>query len=100
MMTIHPTHRVRSFELMKTYTLRICFEDGTQQTIDFAGILEGELYGPLRDPELFNEVEIDPVAMTLIWPNGADFDPAILHDWPQHEVEFRAAARRWALLPR
>jgi hypothetical protein len=28
-------------------------------------------------------------------PNGADFDPATLHDWPQIEADFVALARSW-----
>ena len=35
---------------------------------------------------------------TLAWPNGADFDPATLHDWPAHEQAFRELARRWDLV--
>jgi hypothetical protein len=54
------------------------------------------LYGPLRDLELFNQVRIDSEAHTLVWPNGADFDPATLHDWPEYASEFRELARRWA----
>ena len=94
----HPIHCVRSFDIVGGYTIRVCFEDCTQQTIDFEPILEGELYGPLRDPEVFRQVQIDPLAHTLVWPNGADFDPATLHDWPQHKAEFHAAAKRWAVV--
>jgi hypothetical protein len=32
-------------------------------------------------------VKLDLEANTLIWPNGADFDPAILHDWPQRSAD-------------
>jgi len=92
----HAIHRVRSFEIVSAYTLCVRFEDGTEQTIDFEPILAGELYGPLRDPALFNQVAIDTDAHTLVWPNGADFDPATLHDWPACELEFRELARRWA----
>lgn len=91
----HAIHEVRSFEVVAQYILRICFEDGTAQTIDFRPILAGEIYGPLQDPALFNRVEIDPEARTLVWPNGADFDPATLHDWPEYEREMREMARRW-----
>ena len=45
--------------------------------------------------ELFNQVRIDPEVETLVWPNGADFDPATLHEWPANEQAFRELARRW-----
>jgi len=92
---IHAIHRVGSFETVAPYTLRVRFEDGAEQTIDFLPVLAGELYGPLRNLELFNQVRIDPEVKTLVWPNGADFDPATLHDWPQNEAAFRELARRW-----
>ncbi len=63
--------------------------------INFEPILAGELYGPLRDPKMFDRVRLDPEVRTLVWPNGADFDPAILHDWPKHLRAFAMAARRW-----
>jgi hypothetical protein len=47
----------------------------------------------LRDPEFFAQVRIDSEAHTLVWPNGADFDPANLHDWPLVVEELTARAR-------
>lgn len=91
----HPIYRVRSFDHVAPYTLRVCFDDNTEQTINFHQILAGELYGPLRDIALFNQVRIDPEVHTLLWPNGADFDPATLHDWPSNEQALRELARRW-----
>ena len=93
----HPIHRVTSVEVLGGCRLRIGFDDGSSREIDFQPILEGELYGPLRDVELFARVKVDPEVPTLVWPNGADFDPAILHDWPEHEEAMRSLARRWAL---
>lgn len=91
----HPIHRVLSFDIIAPYTLSIRFDDNTRQTVDFQPVLAGELYGPLRDLDLFNQVRIDREAATLTWPNGADFDPATLHDWPSNEQAFRDLARRW-----
>ncbi len=31
----------------------------------------------------------------LVWPNGADFDPARLHDWPDRVDALAALARTW-----
>ncbi|MEK6405503.1 MAG: DUF2442 domain-containing protein [Acidobacteriota bacterium] len=52
---------------------------------------------PLRDVALFNQVRIDPEVHTLVWPNDADFDPATLHDWPDHIKALTTLARRWEL---
>lgn len=87
--------RVTSLEIAGEHTLRVAFDDGTNQTIDFRPILVGELYGPLRDIALFNQVRIDPEVHTLVWPNGADFDPATLHYWPQHSAAWGARAKQW-----
>ena len=94
---IHPIYRVVSCTIVAPYTLRVTFDDMTTQVIDFSSMLAGELYGPLRDISLFNQVQIDPEVQTLVWPNGADFDPATLHDWPEHLESLKALARRWAL---
>jgi hypothetical protein len=90
----HRVYRVRSFEIVAPYTLRVLFDDHSELTIDLRPILAGELYGPLRNLELFNQVRIDPEVQTLTWPNGADFDPATLHDWPIHQRAFEERARR------
>ena len=94
----HPIYRVISFEIQAPYTLRVCFDDDTEQTIEFQAILEGELFGPLRDVSLFNQVRIDPEVHTLVWPNGADFDPATLHDWSEHLSELERMSKRWSLV--
>lgn len=91
----HPIYRVRSVEVVAPFTLQLRFDDGIERRIDFSSILAGELYGPLRDVALFNQVRLDPEVHTIIWPNGADFDPATLHDWPSHEAAFRELAQRW-----
>jgi len=95
----HPIHRVQSFEIQNPYTLRVRFDDQTEQTIDFKPVLAGELFGPLRDLALFNQVRLDPAIHTLAWPNGADFDPATLHDWPRYAQELAARAKQWELSP-
>ncbi len=93
----HCIYRVQSFEIVAPFTLCIAFDDGITQTINFKPILVGKLYGQLTDLSLFNQVIIDPEVHTLVWPNGADFDPAALHDWTQHKDELIERARHWEL---
>ena len=63
---LHPIHRVCSFEIVDAYTLRVRFDDNTEQVINFQPVLAGELYGPLRDLSVFNRVQIDPEVHTLV----------------------------------
>lgn len=91
----HAIHRVESFRIVGPYTLHLKFDDGVEQTIDFRPVLEGDLYGPLQGLDLFDRVRIDAEVHTLVWPNGADFDPAKLHDWPGLLPAMRSRAQRW-----
>ena len=91
----HPIYQVCAVEVVRPYTLRVQFTDDTEQTINLKPVLAGELYGPLLDLQLFNRVSIDPEVKTIVWPNGADFDPATLHDWPVYQDAFAARAREW-----
>ena len=91
----HPIYRVESFSVVASHTLSVRFDDGTSRRIDFTPILHGELFGPLRDLHLFEQVKVDPEVHTLVWPNGADFDPATLHDWPEQADEVSAAVEQW-----
>lgn len=92
---VHPIYHILSFEITGAYTIMIRFNDNTSQVIDFLPVLAGDLYGPLRDLSLFNKVRLDPEVHTLVWPNGADFDPATLHDWQHVAGELIDRARRW-----
>jgi Protein of unknown function (DUF2442) len=91
----HKIYRVVSFEKVTPFTLRVHFDDGVSQLIDFRPVLKGELYGPLQDLSLFDQVQIDSEVHTLFWPNGADFDPAILHNWPESGHGLKALAEKW-----
>jgi hypothetical protein len=95
----HAIYKVESFRIEGPYTLRVCFDDKSEQVINFRPVLAGSMYRPLRDQAVFEQVGIDPEAHTLVWPNGADFDPATLHEWPTYEAALIARAARWELSP-
>ncbi len=89
----HRICKVISVEVAGPHRIRVGFDDGLVRDIDFRPVLAGEMLAPLRNSEMFNQVRIDPEAHTLVWPTGADFDPAMLHDWPEYAV----ALTKWAL---
>lgn len=91
----HPIYHIMEFEITAPYTLRIKFDDNTEQTINFEPVLHGEIYSPLRDLSVFDQVRLDPEVRILVWPNDADFDPADLHDWPEISKEFIKHAQKW-----
>ena len=91
----HLMCRVQRFEIVGPHTLRVGFDDDSEQTIDFGLVLRGQLYGPLRDPAFFAQVTLDPEIHTLVWPNGADFDPETLHEWPRCKSAFIGMASHW-----
>jgi hypothetical protein len=86
---------VKSFAIVGPYTLKVGFDDGLCREINFRPILQGELYGPLRDLRLFEQVRLDAEVHTLVWPNGADFDPTTLHNWPSQNDEVAGAVEHW-----
>ncbi len=91
-------HDVTGFEFIQDYVLRVRFDDGTEQEIDFEPILFGPLFAPLRDLRLFGQVRLDHDLGTLIWPTGADIDPTVLRDWPDH-VDAIVARRKKRFMP-
>ena len=90
----HPIFRIEEFRQISTFELWIRFDDGSERTVDFSRVLSGPLYGPLADPHVFSGAVLDNEIGTITWPNGADFDPMILHDWPTWEERFIEANHR------
>jgi hypothetical protein len=91
----HEIYTISDFEVVAPYTLRIRFNDNSAKVINFEPMLRGELYGPLRDPDFFNQVRLDTESGTLVWPNEADFDPATLHDWDRVGEAMIVMASSW-----
>jgi hypothetical protein len=74
------TARIRTVEPLEGFVLRVGFDDGTVREIDLEAELWGPVFEPLRhEPQLFRQVRVDEVLGTIVWPNGADLDPDVLH---------------------
>jgi hypothetical protein len=71
--------RITAVEPLHGYTLRIGFSDGSSRDVDLEPELWGPMFEPLRDPDEFRKVTVDPELGTIVWPNGADLDPDVLH---------------------
>jgi Protein of unknown function (DUF2442) len=71
--------RVTSVKPLDGYRLRVAFNDGVERDVDCAFLLHGTLGEPLHDPEYFRQVRVDAEARTVVWPNGLDPAPELLH---------------------
>lgn len=71
---------VVSVEQTGPYRLRLRFDDGAEGEIDVRSTTSFEgVFAPLSDPAFFSQVRVDDDAGTIVWPNGADLDPLVLH---------------------
>ena len=59
--------------------LRVEFSDGLIREIDCGFLLHGTLGEPLKDPDYFRQVRVDDELRTIVWPNGLDPAPELLH---------------------
>lgn len=58
------------------YCLHLTFNNGVVGEVDLEPELYGEIFEPLRNPALFQQVYL--TSRTIEWPNGADFAPEYL----------------------
>jgi hypothetical protein len=73
--------RIVDVEHLGEHRLRLTFSDALVRELDFSEAVRdwGGVLEALRDPAFFGQVGVDPLAGTISWPNGVDFDPDVLH---------------------
>ena len=70
--------RVKDVDYQGDYRLALTFSDGARKIVDLEPHLTGEVFGPLRDKELFIQYALTPI--TIEWVNGADLAPEYLYE--------------------
>jgi hypothetical protein len=74
------TPAVVGVAVIRPHVMRLLFDDGLVRDIQFVpGEAPGPLLAPLDDPAYFAEVRVDPESRTVVWPNGLDLAPEVLH---------------------
>jgi hypothetical protein len=94
MSVMEPLVDVVAVEVAGEYRLRLTFEDGTVRDVDFGDREWRGVFEPLRDPEFFARVAVDPEAGTIAWPNGTDMAPEPLYEQARRNPATAAAQRR------
>jgi hypothetical protein len=83
--------RITSVEPLDGFRLRLVFTDGLVREVDLSDDLWGQMAEPLQDPDYFRQVRVDTELGTIVWPNGYDLDPDVLHG--DHESVGRPTAQ-------
>ncbi len=73
-------HYVTDVLYLEDYKLRVFFEDKTSKVVDLQPYLDGPVFEPLKNPDFFRQVSVNPDIDTIVWPNDADFAPEFLYE--------------------
>lgn len=82
------TPEVVGVAVIRPHVMRLLFNDGVVRDVQYVpGEGRGSLLDPLEDPDYFAQVRLDPEARTVVWPNGLDLAPEVLHgDYEPNEA--------------
>lgn len=76
-------YEVQAVEHLGGHRLRLTFADGLTGDVDLSDRFTGRvgpMFEPLRDVDYFATVRVDAELGTIVWPNGADLAPDVLHE--------------------
>ncbi|MFZ4405456.1 MAG: DUF2442 domain-containing protein [Pseudobdellovibrionaceae bacterium] len=71
--------KVKEFNILHDYQLKVTFNNGETRIVNLANELRGEVFEPLKNPELFKQAYLTEWNV-IEWPNGADFAPEFLFE--------------------
>ena len=72
--------RITEARYVKNFVIWIRFNNGVEGEVDLGTQLAGRIFKPLKKSGYFKKFKLDDDALTLTWPNGADFAPEFLYD--------------------
>lgn len=75
------------------HELRLTFDDGTVGDVAFADREWRGVFAPLRDPEVFAQVRVDPQIGTIVWPGELDMAPEPLYEEARERPVVSPAAK-------
>ncbi|MDZ4342650.1 MAG: DUF2442 domain-containing protein [Candidatus Binatia bacterium] len=63
--------------------LELLFADGLKAVVDMEKVIQtfDGVFAPLKDPDFFRQVKVNPEVGTIVWPNGADICPDVLYSY-------------------
>jgi len=71
--------RINEAEYLSDYKIRFSFNDGKIGIADLRDSLNGPVFEPIRDLNVFSKFILREEFGTIVWPNGADLAPEFLY---------------------
>ncbi len=71
---------VKEAKYLHDYVIWLRFNNGIEGEIDLSDELEGEVFGSLRDLDMFKSFRVDHDLQTIVWENRADFASEFLFE--------------------
>jgi hypothetical protein len=71
---------VKEAKYLHDYVIWLQFNDGAEGEINLETELDGEVFAPLKDKQLFQNFRVDPELDTVVWETGADLAPEFLYE--------------------
>jgi hypothetical protein len=67
--------RISTAEAVLPGVLKLSWSDGYEGIVDLRGLIaEGELFGPLRNPDTFRDVHVADFGHSIYWGHDGDED--------------------------
>lgn len=92
--------RIEKVEVCGPHSLKLVFNDGVARRVNLLALLRGPIFEAVLEPAYFRRVLLDPVAGTVVWPNGADIAPEALYDLPPQNERLLGRQTRTRRRPR
>ena len=73
-------HYVTSVAYECDYRLLVTFDDEMCKRVNLVRHLDGEIFEPLRDIDMFRTARLNSDIDTVVWDNGADMSPDFLYE--------------------
>lgn len=70
---------ITSAEHLDGHRLKLDFWDGRSGVVDHSDLRCEGMVEPLGEVDYFRRVNVDAETATIVWPNGVDLDPLVLH---------------------
>ena len=70
---------VRQARYLRNFEVEVTFNDDRRGVADLRTALDGKIFEPLRDLDVFSQLRVDPELDTIVWPNGADLAPEFIY---------------------